>query len=259
MRTVKIEEIRIDGGTQGRVVINQQKVYEYRDAMKEGDVFPLMETVFDGSTYWLVDGFHRYHAINMLGLKKIEINYKPGTLEDAQVMSFGMNARHGLPRSNEDKRKIVQDAIVHPLLKDKSNYEIAKACVVSQPFVASIRNPEAKAKQEEQRKKHVQKKAEKISQDTNQISTNQISNQNGEHPDDDEMKAAELAMQADVEAMHRILEDDEPLKVAHEEIKRLNHLNAQLEIRIRGLINEKTEAIKEVKKLQKQLEKMKEK
>ena len=28
--------------------------------MKEGDEFPRMFAVYDGSTYWLVDGFHRY-------------------------------------------------------------------------------------------------------------------------------------------------------------------------------------------------------
>jgi hypothetical protein len=37
----------------------------------------------------------------------------------------------------------------------------------------------------------------------------------------------------------------------------LNHLNAQLEIRIKGLMNERNDAIKMVKRLQKELDKLK--
>ena len=64
----------------------------------------------------------------------------------------------------------------------------------------------------------------------------------GQAPDDEEIKASELAMQADQEAMYKLLESDDALATAHEEIKRLNHLNAQLEVRIHGLMNEKNEA-----------------
>ena len=75
MKNVKLDDIRIDGGTQGRLVIDQPTVYSYRDAMMDGDEFPLIETVFDGSTHWLVDGFHRYHAFKLLGLKNIDVKY----------------------------------------------------------------------------------------------------------------------------------------------------------------------------------------
>lgn len=257
-REIKVDQIRIDGGTQVRENISQETVYKYKEDMEKGDIFPLMEVVYDGTTYWLIDGFHRYHAMKLLNQKTVEVNYRPGTLQEAQVLALSMNAKHGLPRTNADKRRYVERALELELTRNLPDAEIARICEVSKPFVASVRSPEKKAKQEQQRKKHIQKKAAELS-GGNQITGNQIIPASGEAPDDDEMKAAELAMQADIEAMHKILEDDEPLKVAHEEIKRLNHLNAQLEIRIRGLINEKTEAIKEVKKLQKQLEKMKEK
>jgi hypothetical protein len=38
---------------------------------------------------------------------------------------------------------------------------------------------------------------------------------NGAEPDDEELKANELAVQADMDAMYKLLESDEPLKVAH--------------------------------------------
>ena len=98
MRKISIDDIRIDGNTQGRVVIDQPTVRNYVDDMKEGDVFPPLSTVFDGTVYWLVDGFHRYHAYKIIGIKDVEVDYKPGTQEEAQVMSFGMNGKHGKAR-----------------------------------------------------------------------------------------------------------------------------------------------------------------
>ena len=79
----------------------------------------------------------------------------------------------------------------------------------------------------------------------------------GEAPDEAEIKAAEMAMQADMDMMYKLLESDEPLKLAHEEIKRLNLRVAQQETRLHGLMNERNEAVKMVKSLQKQLEKLK--
>lgn len=263
MKKVKLDIIRIDGDTQSREVIDQPTVYQYLEDMKNGDEFPRMFAMYDGATYWLVDGFHRYHAYKLLGIKEIEIDYKPGTLEEAQVLSYGMNHKHGKPRTNADKRKSVEHAIKNPLTASKSNYEIAKICKVSEPFVASIRHPDAKKKQDESKKKHIVKKAEEITQDTNPISNQEVLHKPeidpnlGAAPDDDEIRAAEIALQADQEAMYKLLESDEPLKVAHEEIKRLNHLNAQLEMRLHGLMSERNEAVKMVKKLQKELDKIK--
>ena len=261
MKKVKLDHIRIDGDTQSREVIDQPTVYQYLEDMKEGDEFPRMFAMFDGATYWLVDGFHRYHAYKLLGIKDVEIDYKPGTMEEAQVLSYGMNAKHGKPRTAADKRKSVEQALKNPLTKGKSNYEIAKICHVSQPFVASIRDPEVKKKQQEHRENNIKKTAEKIeqnTQDTNQISNTEVSNpHDGAEPDADEIKAAELAMQADQDAMYKLLESDDALATAHEEIKRLNHLNAQMEIRLHGLMTERNEAVKMVKKLQKELDKLK--
>jgi ParB-like chromosome segregation protein Spo0J len=261
MKKVNLNDIRIDGGTQGRVVIDQQLVYQYLECMKEGDEFPPMSTVFDGATHWLVDGFHRYHAFKLLGIKQVEITYKPGTQLEAQVISFGVNSTHGKTRTNEDKRKVVEAALEHELTKDKTEYEIAKICAVSRPFVASIRNPESKQKQIDAKKKHVVKKAQEIVEEGARNS-NQITNADpdptiGEGPDEAELKANELALQADQDAMYALLESDDALKTAYEEIKRLNHLNAQLDVRIHGLMNERNEAVKLCKKLQKENDKLK--
>jgi ParB-like chromosome segregation protein Spo0J len=266
MRKVNLNDIRIDGGTQGRVVIDQQHVYHMVEMMKEGYEFDPIDTNFDGATYWLVDGFHRYHAYKLLGIKEVAVKYVPGTMEEAVIRSYGVNARHGLPRSFEDKKKVVTDALANPMLEGKSNYEIAKICVVSQSFVAGIRDPEKKQKQKEAKEKHIKKKAEELNaQDETKGVTSQTSSPEapavdsvvGEAPDEDELKANELAMQADLDALNKLLESDDALATAHAEIKRLNYLNAQLDVRIHGLMNEKNEAIKLCKKLQKENDKLK--
>ena len=61
-------------------------------------------------------------------------------------------------------------------------------------------------------------------------------------------------MQADLDAMYKLLESDEPLRVAYEDIKRLNYLTAQQEIRIHGLMNERNECVKMLKKVQRELD-----
>ena len=260
MKSISLDAIRIDGGTQGRAVIDQPTVQNYLEAMKEGAMFPPMMTVFDGTTHWLVDGFHRYHALKLLGIKKIDVDYKAGTLEEAQVMSFGVNGTHGKPRTNEDKRKIVLAAIEHPLLKDKADNEIAKICAVSRSFVGAMRDPKVKQKQKENDERRHLKKANEINGgDSNSCSatTSSADPYAGSTPEEDEIKASEIAVAVRMEELEKIMESDDQLAAAHETIQRLTMINGQLEVRIAGLMNEKNECIAHCKKLQKEVDKLK--
>lgn len=105
---LKIENVRIHGGTQNRMELDQELVSEYSSAMYDGKIIPPIEVVFDGAEYWLVDGFHRYHASQDLGLETIKADVYQGTLRDAQLISFGVNSNHGKRRTNADKRIAVQ-------------------------------------------------------------------------------------------------------------------------------------------------------
>lgn len=150
---VKLSTIRIDGNTQSRVEINNEAVSEYAEALKGGVQFPPVDVFFDGADYWLVDGFHRYHAHRTAGVADIEANIHNGTLRDAQYYSSGANKSHGLRRTNADKRKSVEIALsVKP---DSTDYAIANHCGVSNHFVSAIRNPEVKEKQQIAREKSV--------------------------------------------------------------------------------------------------------
>ena len=66
-RQLLVESIRIDGETQSRERINEETVAEFAEAMKgpaAGSVqaWPAVTVFFDGTDYWLADGFHRLLA-----------------------------------------------------------------------------------------------------------------------------------------------------------------------------------------------------
>lgn len=69
-------------------------------------------------------------------------------------------------------------------------------------------------------------------------------------PEEAELKANELAQQADLATLNKLLESDDALATAHAEIKRLNLAYAQLDIRFKGLMNEKSEAVRLLQKAQ---------
>lgn len=148
-RDLKLSEIRIDGGTQPRE-LNDATVLEYFDAMIDGAKFPPVDVFFDGKSYWLADGFHRFFATKKTSLGKhsggptIAAVIHQGTKRDAILFSIGANAAHGLPRSNEDKRRAVLTLLEDPEWKKNSDSWIAEAAHVSQPFVSAIRREIAK-------------------------------------------------------------------------------------------------------------------
>ena len=256
MKVLKFSQIRIDGGTQMRVSINQDKVSEYAEKMRENAKFPPLKATFDGTVYWLYDGFHRYFAAQAAGATTIEVDYKPGTMEDAQDLALGANDDHGLPRSNEDKRKAVETALAMERHAKKSDREIARLCKVSHTLVAAVRNPEVKKQQTKNNLKSLEKSLAK-DEDTGVSSTGVSSTPDPKveltqdyGPDEQELKANELAQQADLEAMNKLLESDDALATAHAEVKRLNHLVSQLQVRISVLMREKNVAIDMVKEYQ---------
>lgn len=137
---IELSKIRIDGGTQSRVKLNDEWVQELTEKLLEGKVqLPPLKAFFDGKHYWLGDGFHRYHANKKAGIKQVECDSINGTKRDAKIYSWKANHDHGLPRTNEDRRAIVMEAIQDIEYCDKSDREIAEACEVSPMTVGRVR------------------------------------------------------------------------------------------------------------------------
>jgi hypothetical protein len=267
---LNIDAVRLDGGTQGRVTIDQPTIYHYLDRMKEGDIFPPIEVVHDGENHWLVDGFHRWHALKLLNLREIEVDYEKGTKLDAIRRSLFANNNHGLPLTIEDRKKKVRIALELPESDLASDREIARMCHVSHPFVASIRRPKVK-EQNKTKRGNISTKEDIVDAEiintggsittSGSITTGESTGGNissdGVVPDASEEAALDLALQKDRDVMNALLDADDKLAEAHKIIKELNEVNARLELRIKALMAEKAEAIGLVKKLQKQLDKVK--
>jgi hypothetical protein len=133
------ELIRDDGGTQPRAQPDDNVISEYAEAMAEGAVFPPVTVFYDGSSYWLADGFHRAHAAMMIGREDIEADVRQGSQRDAILYSVGANSSHGLRRTNDDKRRSVLRLLEDEEWGKWSDGSIAEKCSVSQPFVSKMR------------------------------------------------------------------------------------------------------------------------
>jgi ParB-like chromosome segregation protein Spo0J len=136
---IELKKIRLDGGTQPRVKIDETTVQSYTEVLLDGKDMPDITVFFDGADNWLADGFHRYHAHKRAGLTEINIQVINGTKRDAFIFSLSANAKHGLPRSNEDKRNSVKSCFEDIELSELSDKEIAKICDVSAMTVGRVR------------------------------------------------------------------------------------------------------------------------
>jgi hypothetical protein len=136
-----LSKIRLDGGTQMRVDLVQETIDEYATAMKDGEKFDPIDVFADdeAKTYWLVDGFHRVEAARKAGLTSIRARVYRGSLRDAILRAAGANARHGLRRTNADKRKAVEALLRDTEWSAWSDREIAARCSVSDRFVNKLR------------------------------------------------------------------------------------------------------------------------
>lgn len=137
---IDIALIRADGGTQARVGLSKETVSEYRDAYLAGAEFPAVKLFFDGTDLWLADGFHRYFGAKAAGRTSIYEDITPGSRRDAVLYSLKANAKHGLKRTNADKRKSVEMMLADAEWAVWSDRKIAEACCVSDKTVAAVRS-----------------------------------------------------------------------------------------------------------------------
>lgn len=140
---MQAQQIRRDGGTQARLQLNLQVLEEYEQLVRETPgAWPFNDPVvifYDGSEYWLADGFHRVQACVNADRFEIEADVRPGTRRDAQLYAAGANAAHGLRRTADDKRRAVLMLLNDDEWRQWSDREIARRCNVSNQFVSNLR------------------------------------------------------------------------------------------------------------------------
>lgn len=136
---LKIELLRMDGGTQPRAEISEETVKEYAESMTDGAEFPPVIVFYDGTEYWLADGFHRANAAYKVGRDEVATDIRQGTLRDAVLYSVSANASHGLRRTNADKRRAVMTLLGDSEWSAWSDGEIARRCGVTRQTVSNTR------------------------------------------------------------------------------------------------------------------------
>jgi ParB-like chromosome segregation protein Spo0J len=110
VKQLALVELVIDK-TQTRVQIDEDTVSDYAELMKSHVDLPPIVVFFDGSSHFVADGFHRFHAAKRRKAETISCDIREGTERDALEFALGANAEHGLRRSNDDKRRVVKIAL----------------------------------------------------------------------------------------------------------------------------------------------------
>ena len=281
---LELEQIRIDGGTQSRVELNQETVAEYAQAFTDGAEFPPVVVFFDGASYWLADGFHRYFGARDAGESAIAVQVINGTQRDAVLYSWGANDKHGLPRSNADKRHIVTAILRDEQGRQWSDRDIAKRFGFSNTFVGNIRRSLSTVDSEKPAERtYTTKHGTTAVMNTANIGVQQHREaakarheediERGGHgsarppvadkvepeddgPSEEEIAAHAAAEAADRELVAKLLESDKPLAALAAENKQLKAEIFQLKLARDGYMNRCNEAIALVKSRDRQIAKL---
>ena len=137
---LEIELITIDQAMQQRGGISDDTVAQYAEAMQAGDIFPLIEAVYDGECYYLYSGFHRVKAAQKAGFKTISANIRQGKKRDAEYLSFAANSRHGLQRPRGSLKRILKKILVDPEWSKAPLRQIAKHVRCDEKYVRMTRD-----------------------------------------------------------------------------------------------------------------------
>jgi ParB-like chromosome segregation protein Spo0J len=139
MTAIPLSRIRADKRLQPRVMTDLAVSERYAQAMLRGDTLPPVVVFFDGTDYWLADGFHRFQAHEILELPTLDCTVIEGSLSDAVWHTCSANATNGQPRTQDDLRLAIERALKHPNAAEKTDRQIAAHVGCSDKTVAPIR------------------------------------------------------------------------------------------------------------------------
>jgi len=112
VKDVAIDSLRTEN-LQIRVEMQDECIEDYAAAYRERpEEMPPVVVFYDfmGDAYYLADGFHRVEAAKRAECTKIKAEVHEGTYKAALKYALGANAKHGLRRTNADKRNAMEIA-----------------------------------------------------------------------------------------------------------------------------------------------------
>jgi hypothetical protein len=142
-----LSEIDRTSDTQVRAAMNPDAIAEIKRLIDEGkvDQLPAIEVFFDKRTYHIADGWHRFEAHFEAGLESIFARVQAGSERDARMFACGANTKHGVRRTQADRRRAVEVLLADQEWSTKSSREIGDHAGVHHTTVETIRKERAEA------------------------------------------------------------------------------------------------------------------
>jgi hypothetical protein len=139
VRELPIWKVQIDPTLQPRAQQSEEAIFRYSLSLARGDLFKPIDVFLVDGNYLLVDGGHRLAAYQLEYRDTIPATIHPGGREKAVIFAASANTKHGVPRSDKDMYRAVENVLRNPETGRWSNNRIAKECQVSHPFVGKVR------------------------------------------------------------------------------------------------------------------------
>jgi hypothetical protein len=144
---IAINDLDLTAGTQLRAGLDKSAVAEYAEGYREfGQEYLGSITIFHVpglvNPYVVVDGFHRVAAATEAwpaGTELPCICVGSGSLREAILKAAGVNAEHGVRRTDADKRRAVLQVLSDAEWVNWSDNKIAKICNVGNRLVGVLR------------------------------------------------------------------------------------------------------------------------
>jgi len=127
---------------------DKETVGQYAESYKNRQDMPPVVVFYDPDTkkYLLADGRHRCEAAKLISMEEIMAEIIEGDYAACLKHAVLANAKHGVPRSNSDKRQCVRAALLQ-WGAGVTDSHIASLTLVSDKTVAAVREEMTKAKQ----------------------------------------------------------------------------------------------------------------
>ncbi len=134
IRDVPVDDLVLDPNLNLRDRLDEFTVERYVEAWER---MPPV-TVFEVDGRWLLaDGFHRHAAAVKLGRRKMSVEIRQGTFNDALDFVAGVNLFHGLPLTRSERRRAVEVKL--RLHHDWSDRRLSEELSVSRELIAKTR------------------------------------------------------------------------------------------------------------------------
>lgn len=138
-KSLKLSDIKRDPRLQMREALDQDHIEQLAEVVRGGADLNGEATVFyDGTDYWLADGYHSWEAYDSAGRVAMPCHIIPGAFRDAQRFALSANSKHGKKRQYGDIKRAVSTALIDPEWGRLSFGAVADLCGTNTKHVSRI-------------------------------------------------------------------------------------------------------------------------